>query len=217
MRALLKFSTLLLLALLTVVMTPLCAAAASIDVAPQIGPAPLLTVLGIVVGLGTVITLKAKDATGNKKTFAIDTEKPAEMSEVLEQVVELRTEEATTPLKAQIERLKSVVKLLREKMAGEIMRVEKLTAPKSTSGEEQYDAEGQKTYYLGNEEKGIEALQPERLCMEFDKAMRTSVKAEVATTSEEPDDVPSNDPYVKALKAAGYEAPKTNGEKKETA
>ncbi len=208
MRALSKIlaSTLTLLILM---MTPLMAAAASLDAAPQIGPAPLLAALGLV-GLGTVITLKARDATGNKKTFALDTEKPAEMSEVIDQVVELRTEEATAPLHATITRLKSVIQLLREKMAAEIMRVETLAAPRNDKGETQYDAEAQKTYYLGDNERHIEPLQAERLCLEFDKAVRTEVKVPAATTSEEPGDTPTkDDPYAVALKAAGYEPEKS--------
>lgn len=155
-----------------------------------------------------IVRLKAGPS-DTLRTHTIDTSEDA-FGETIEAYGDARAEQAAEPLQAQVKRLAATVALFRGKMAAEVMRVEKLAAPKGKDGAPEYDAEAQKTYYLGNEEKHIEPLQAERLCLEFDKAMRTEVKATPATTSEEPGDTPTgDDPYQTALKAAGYEPEQT--------
>lgn len=172
-------------ALLLTAMTPLVAAAQTLDAVPQIGPGPLFATLGAL-GLGTIITLKARDATGNKKTFALDTDKAQEAAETIDQYAELRAEETAGPLREALEAAKKQLTGYRDIIVGEILRIKALSALKSEGGEAKFDAETEKAY--------LEGLEAGRLKMEFDRlpnAETLSVKP--ATVNEPPAD--PTDPY----------------------
>lgn len=186
----------LLIVFLLAVFTPLVAAAASAEAVPIAGNAPLFTSIALAgLGVGAVITLRAKDSAGHNKLFALDPDKPQEAAEAVAQYEELKAQEVKAPLEAIIQRLKAEITLLREKIAGEILRVRKLTAQEP----EKFDLEAEKLYLMGDEAKNIEPLSVERLLLEFDRLpKREELKVEPATTADKPED--PADPYA-AVKA----------------
>ena len=141
------------------------------------------------------VTLSARDGSGKKVSHVIDTDKPEEIHETVEGYAELYSESLTGPLHDENTRLKAENAQLRGAMASEIMRVEMLTAPKGEDGKPSYDADAQKLYYLGDDD--TEPLQTKRLCLEFDKAIKTKLSHTKATSEGTHDGGESkDDPYV---------------------
>lgn len=192
MRNLKSFSAragVLLMTLLLALFTPLVAAASAAEAVPHMGPGGIFTTVAAAgLGIGAVM-LKAKDATGTPKKFMVDTEKQEEAADAIEQYAELKAEEVRGPLQATITRLSAELKLLREKMAGEILRVRQLTEG------EAFDLESERAYLLGDETKGIQPLQTERLVLEFERTAPKAdkIKLKATTTGDAPQD--PNDPY----------------------
>lgn len=183
-RTIARFGALLFVVLLFVVllaiMTPLVSAASSLDAAPDIGPAGLLTTIGLL-GLGTVISLRAKDQAGNKRMLTVDTEKPAEAADTIDQYAELKAEEVASPLRETITTLTASLKSAKDILVGEIIRIRMLTAPKGEGGEPDFDATTETAY--------LEGLPVERLRMEFDRLpKRDALTVEGTTTSDAPAD-----------------------------
>ena len=169
----------MLVVLLLALFTPLVAAAAQ---AAQPGPVggilPIATVVGLA-GLGAVISLRAKDASGNKKSFAVQAEdgKESEAMDSIEAYGDLRADAAAAPLESALERLKAETNQLREILAAEIIRVKKLTAPTSEGGEADFDVEQERLYLLGNDE--TPGLPVSRLKVEYEKAVQEAQELSV--------------------------------------
>jgi hypothetical protein len=141
--------------------------------------------------IGTVITLRAKDATGTKKVIALDTEKSLEFQEGIDTYADLKAEEVAVPLRTQLKVAEGQRDGYRDIIVGEILRIKRLAAPKDKDGKDTFDLEAEKSY--------LEGLPAERLRMEFDRlpVKREDLKVETVTTGDSPSD--PDDPY----KAAG--------------